>query len=127
MILLLSAALLAVGACNRADAPSSSAEVANAEPIGSRAALFQDMTPGARVDFTYRNGQEAGHYAILESLGGGVALLDFDGELLGQQLAVEFWSRLRDEIPFDSVEALARQIGEDVERTRQLVPDERGG
>jgi hypothetical protein len=32
------------------------------------------------VDFTYRNGQEAGHYAILESLGGGVALLDYDGD-----------------------------------------------
>jgi hypothetical protein len=32
------------------------------------------------VDFTYRNGEEAGHYAILESLGGGVALLDYDGD-----------------------------------------------
>jgi hypothetical protein len=32
------------------------------------------------VDFTYRNGEEAGHYAILESLGGGIALLDYDGD-----------------------------------------------
>src|SRR5262249_43040557 len=32
------------------------------------------------VRFTFRNGEEAGHYAILESLGGGVALLDYDGD-----------------------------------------------
>jgi hypothetical protein len=32
------------------------------------------------VDFTHRNGQEAGHLTILETLGGGVALLDFDGD-----------------------------------------------
>src|SRR5207253_3520385 len=42
--------------------------------------LFQDMTSHSGVDFTYRNGQEAGHFAILESLGGGVALFDFDGD-----------------------------------------------
>jgi hypothetical protein len=42
--------------------------------------LFQDVTPGSGVDFTYRNGQEANHYAILESLGGGVALIDYDGD-----------------------------------------------
>jgi hypothetical protein len=41
---------------------------------------FEDVTGPSGVDFTYRNGQEAGHYAILESLGGGVALIDFDGD-----------------------------------------------
>src|SRR6516165_7214078 len=42
--------------------------------------LFRDVTAGSGVDFTYRNGEEAGHYAILESLGGGVALFDYDGD-----------------------------------------------
>ncbi len=42
--------------------------------------LFQDMTAASGVDFTYRNGEEADHYAILESLGGGVALFDYDGD-----------------------------------------------
>jgi hypothetical protein len=42
--------------------------------------LYRDVTAESGVDFTYRNGQEAGHYAILESLGGGVALLDYDGD-----------------------------------------------
>jgi hypothetical protein len=32
------------------------------------------------VEFTYRNGEEADQYTILESLGGGVALLDYDGD-----------------------------------------------
>src|SRR5438309_1959803 len=42
--------------------------------------LFQDVTDASGVDATYRNGQEAEHYAILESLGGGVAVFDFDGD-----------------------------------------------
>jgi hypothetical protein len=42
--------------------------------------FFRDVTAGSGVDFTYRNGQEADQYAILESLGGGVALLDYDGD-----------------------------------------------
>src|SRR5262245_26127393 len=45
-----------------------------------RMALFQDMTAGSGVDFTCRNGEEADHLTLLESLGGGVALLDFDGD-----------------------------------------------
>jgi FAD synthase len=36
-------------------------------------------------------------------------------------MAVQFWTRLRDEVRFDSAGALARQIGQDVERTRALV------
>jgi RNA polymerase sigma factor (sigma-70 family) len=42
--------------------------------------LYLDVTQQSGIDFIYRNGQEAGHYAILESLGGGVALIDYDGD-----------------------------------------------
>jgi riboflavin kinase/FMN adenylyltransferase len=48
-------------------------------------------------------------------------LLDFDGDLYGTQLRVEFWRRLRDEVRFDSVDQLVAQIGEDVEATRALT------
>jgi hypothetical protein len=41
---------------------------------------FDDVTEVAGLNFAYRNGQGAGFYAILESLGGGVGLLDFDGD-----------------------------------------------
>ncbi len=42
--------------------------------------LFQDVTAQSGADFTCRNGEEAGHLTLLESLGGGVALLDYDGD-----------------------------------------------
>jgi riboflavin kinase / FMN adenylyltransferase len=48
-------------------------------------------------------------------------LLDFEDDLIGQTIALEFWERLRDETRFDSAEDLARQIKDDVERTRSLV------
>ena len=51
-------------------------------------------------------------------------LLDFEGDLPGEPLAVEFWARLRDEVRYDSVDALVTAIGEDVERTLELIPDD---
>ena len=41
---------------------------------------FRDVTADSGIDFTYRNGEEADQYTILESLGGGVALIDYDGD-----------------------------------------------
>jgi hypothetical protein len=43
-------------------------------------AWFRDVTAGSGLHFTCRNGEEADHYTILETLGGGVALLDHDGD-----------------------------------------------
>ena len=48
-------------------------------------------------------------------------LLDFDGDLVGSKIAVEFWAYLRDEERFDTPEQLSDAIGEDVRRTRELV------
>jgi hypothetical protein len=43
--------------------------------------LFEDVTAASGLSFTYRNGEEtADHVAILESLGGGVGLIDYDGD-----------------------------------------------
>ncbi len=51
-------------------------------------------------------------------------LIDFpDEELRGQQLSIEFWERLRDEVRFDSVDELVAAIAGDVERTRAIVGD----
>src|SRR5262249_33614421 len=52
------------------------------EPVGPPP--FADLTESAGINFTYRNGEEAGHFAIIESLGGGDALIDYDRDgLLG--------------------------------------------
>jgi riboflavin kinase/FMN adenylyltransferase len=48
-------------------------------------------------------------------------LLDFEGDLVGQPMTVEFWVRLRDELRFESPEALVDAIGQDVARTRELM------
>ena len=47
-------------------------------------------------------------------------LLDWDRELYGQELRIDFIARLRGERRFDSPEALIEQMRLDVERTRQL-------
>lgn len=50
-----------------------------------------------------------------------VHLLDFDGQLYGQELEVEIIHRLRDEIRFDSIDALVAQMKRDREKSLQLL------
>ncbi len=77
-------------------------------------------------------GQALGHRAAL-SIGvnphyGGderrieAFLLDFEGDLYGQPLRLELWERLRDELAFESEEALVEQMSRDVEATRHAAP-----
>ncbi len=47
-------------------------------------------------------------------------LLDFDGDLYGELLVVELWERLRDELVFESVDALVEEIARDVENVRRV-------
>jgi riboflavin kinase/FMN adenylyltransferase len=48
-------------------------------------------------------------------------LIDFDGDIYGRELRLDFLSRLRGERRFDSVEALVGQMGRDVEATRRAA------
>lgn len=48
-------------------------------------------------------------------------LLDFDGDLYGTQLRLEFLKRLRGEKRFDSIDALVEQMGRDVAEARGLT------
>lgn len=48
-------------------------------------------------------------------------LLDFDRDIYGERLKLEFVTRLRDELKFPSLEALIEQMHKDVEKTRQLL------
>jgi riboflavin kinase/FMN adenylyltransferase len=49
-------------------------------------------------------------------------LLDFDGDLRGSPMSVEFWAYLRPEVRFESPEELVAAMDDDVRRTRELVP-----
>ena len=50
-------------------------------------------------------------------------ILDFEGDLYGQAIRVEFYRRLRDERKFDSLEALKSQIETDAVKTREAYPE----
>src|SRR5690606_33501073 len=61
--------------------------------------------------------------------GGGEPLLeahlfDFDGDLYGRRIEVEFVSRLRDEWKFDDLEAMVRQIARDADAARAILAGE---
>ena len=60
------------------------------------------------------------------TVGGGETLLevhvfDFDGDLYGRRLAVDFVAKLRDEEKFPSLEALVQQMNADAARAREIL------
>lgn len=61
-----------------------------------------------------------GTYPLLE-----VHVLDFSGQVYGRQVQVEFVQRLRDEQRFDGLDALRRQIDDDVRAARAVFDDSR--
>ena len=67
--------LLAVS-CDRSVTPSPTAKV----EVPPDPPYFEDVTAASGINHTYRNGEEANNLSILESLGGGAAVLDFDGD-----------------------------------------------
>src|SRR5438105_12323842 len=72
--------LLALG-CN--DKSSSVATTADGpkEAAAAGPPVFEDVTAASGVKHTYRNGEDtANHLSILESLGGGAGLIDYDGD-----------------------------------------------
>ena len=48
-------------------------------------------------------------------------ILDYSGNLYDSEITLEFVKRLRDELRFETVEALVSQMHEDVEQTRQAL------
>ena len=56
-----------------------------------------------------------------------VYILDFDGDLYGQELEVQFVDKLRDQEAFSNLEALVEQINLDVANTRLALTTTGGG
>ena len=50
-----------------------------------------------------------------------VHLLDFDDDLYGREMEVEFIERIRDELKFDSLDALVAEMNRDKERARAIL------
>jgi hypothetical protein len=70
--------LLALGACRPTTQPAAPSADEGAKRTGPP--RFRDVTAESGVNYVYRNGEEDDHYAILESLGGGLAAFDFDND-----------------------------------------------
>lgn len=51
-------------------------------------------------------------------------ILDFDGDLYGQTLRMEFYKYLRPEVRFPSLEALRQAVGDDTEATRRYFQNQ---
>ena len=63
----------------------------------------------------------AGGKPVLE-----VHLFDFDEEIYGRHMHVEFMHKLRDEAKFSDLESLVKQIALDVEQAKQWLEDNHG-
>ena len=48
-------------------------------------------------------------------------ILDFNRDIYGKEVKLEFVARLRDELKFDSVDALVKQIHADIAHTREIL------
>jgi riboflavin kinase/FMN adenylyltransferase len=81
--------------------------IAHADSMQARPAA---VSIGVRPTFTTGRGE------LIEAY-----LLDFDGDLYGRPLSLEFLARLRGERRFDSPEALVEQMHLDVEETRDVA------
>jgi riboflavin kinase/FMN adenylyltransferase len=56
-----------------------------------------------------------------------VHVFDFRGDLYGRLLEVEFIAKLRDEVKFDSVDAMVAQMKVDAANARELLSKVTGG
>ena len=77
-------------------------------------AAFADGHPAA-VNIGVRPQFETGRGVLIEAY-----LIDFEGDLYGTELRIDFVERLRGERLFPSVDELVAQIGRDVERAREV-------
>jgi riboflavin kinase/FMN adenylyltransferase len=92
------------------------ASVAGAEGALGAGGVAAAVSIGVRPTF------QTGRGELIEAY-----LLDFDGDLYGQTLCLEFLARLRGERRFDTAEALVEQMRRDVEQTRELAAAEAPG
>ncbi len=78
-------------------------------------AAVADGVPAA-VNVGVRPQFETGRGELIEAY-----LIDWEGDLYGSRLRIEFLKRLRGERRFESVDALVEQMGRDVEAARAVI------
>jgi riboflavin kinase/FMN adenylyltransferase len=97
---------------------------ANVQPEEGDKLLPRDGVYAARVQFGGRTSAGTVNIGMCPTIGQSGRTIEayihgFKGDLLGQSITVDFLRRLRDELSFESPEALAEQIRKDIENSRQ--------
>ncbi|MDP3983377.1 MAG: riboflavin kinase, partial [Acidimicrobiia bacterium] len=100
-------------------------------PTANLRPTIRKVTPGDGVyatltridDTTYMSATNVG---TRPTFGGGerlieAHLLDYTGDIYGEEIAVEFVERLRPELEFKSVAELLEHIEDDVRRSREIL------
>jgi riboflavin kinase/FMN adenylyltransferase len=97
----------------------------NIDPKRRRMPILGVFACQVRVNDTYLPAAvNIGFRPTVQESGGALLeahLLDFSGDLYGKRLEVVFLAKVRDEMKFDSVDALKQQLGEDIARVRELI------
>ncbi len=73
---------------------------------------------------TYRADTGIGLRPTFDTEGGGTIewfMLNYEGDLYTKRLRLEFVTRLRSEVAFDSVDELVEQMNRDVEETHEVL------
>jgi riboflavin kinase / FMN adenylyltransferase len=101
---------------------------ANLRPLHTRKVLPKVGVYAVRVFLPIRTDPYAGmmNIGVRPTFGEStlrleVHILDFAGDLYDHELRIEFIARLRDELRFESVEALKEQLSQDRERCKQAI------
>lgn len=100
-------------------------------PTANLRPVERKVTPGNGVYATVTSVDGTNHMSATNvgtrpTFGGGERLieahiLDFEGDLYGEEITVEFVERLRPELEFKSVGELLEHMEEDVERSRKIL------
>ena len=109
-----SSAATGAGASSASRPPTSSRRTAWRAPATASTRASPTGVPAA-VNVGVRPTFGTGRAELIEAY-----LLDFDGDLYGQELRLRFIERLRGEQRFETVEALVEEMHRDVERTRAV-------
>lgn len=82
--------------------------------------LIDGLVLNGMLNIGYRPTINKGQHKTIE-----VNIFDFDSSIYGSTISIQFVSRIRNEMKFDGIEALKKQLEQDKNATRQILSSDR--